>query len=51
MGERVKRALKRLRFWQLMPKRERILAQSKRTAPPPISKLSRIISKLVFKCI
>jgi hypothetical protein len=36
--EKVKRALKRLRFWRLMPKGERILAQSKRTAPPPISK-------------
>jgi hypothetical protein len=24
-----------LRFWRLMPKGERVLAQSKRTAPPP----------------
>jgi hypothetical protein len=31
-----KRALKRLRFWRLMPKGERILAQSKRTTLPPL---------------
>jgi hypothetical protein len=24
-----------LRFWRLMPKGERVMAQSKRTAPPP----------------
>jgi hypothetical protein len=34
MGENRKRALKRLRFWRLMPKGEKVLAQSKRTAPP-----------------
>jgi hypothetical protein len=39
-GEKVNRALKRLRFWRLMPKGERVLTQSKRTAPPPISKFS-----------
>jgi hypothetical protein len=32
--EKVKRALKRLRFWRLMPKGEKCEAQSKRTAPP-----------------
>jgi hypothetical protein len=35
MEEKVKRALKSLRFWRFMPKGERVLAQSKRTAPPP----------------
>jgi hypothetical protein len=28
-----------IRFWRFMPKREKVLAQSKRTAPPPISKM------------
>jgi hypothetical protein len=28
-----------IRFWRFMPKGEKILAQSKRTAPPPISKI------------
>jgi hypothetical protein len=32
---KVKRALKSLRFWRFMPKGERVLAQSKRTTPPP----------------
>jgi hypothetical protein len=36
--EKVKRALKCLFFWRLMPKGEKVLAQSKRTAPPPILK-------------
>jgi hypothetical protein len=32
-----------------MPKGERVLAQSKRTAPPPISKfLKEVFNKLVF---
>jgi hypothetical protein len=26
-------------FWRFMPKGEKVLAQSKRTAPPPISKM------------
>jgi hypothetical protein len=26
-------------FWRFMPKGEKVLAQSKRTAPPPISKI------------
>jgi hypothetical protein len=29
-------------FWRLMPKGERVLAQSKRTAPPPNSKIFEI---------
>jgi hypothetical protein len=28
-----------IRFWRFMPKGEKVLAQSKRTAPPPISKI------------
>jgi hypothetical protein len=36
MGE--KKGSQSLRFWRLMPKGERVLAQSKRTAPPPNSK-------------
>jgi hypothetical protein len=42
LGEKVKRAyisLTSIRFWQFMPKGEKVLAQSKRTAPPPISKI------------
>jgi hypothetical protein len=34
-GRKDKRAHKSLRFWRFMPKGERVLAQSKRTAPPP----------------
>jgi hypothetical protein len=34
-GERVYKGSQILRFWRLMPKGERVLAQSKRTAPPP----------------
>jgi hypothetical protein len=30
----IQRALKILRFWRLIPNRENLLAQSKRTAPP-----------------
>jgi hypothetical protein len=42
-GENVRRAyisLTSIRFWRFMPKGEKVLAQSKRTAPPPISKMS-----------
>jgi hypothetical protein len=35
MEEKVNRALKSLHFWRFMPKGERVLDQSKRTAPPP----------------
>jgi hypothetical protein len=41
-GEKVKRAyisLASIRFWRFMPKAEKVLAQSKRTAPPSISKI------------
>jgi hypothetical protein len=31
-------SLTRIRFWRFMPKGEKVLAQSKRTAPPPIFK-------------
>jgi hypothetical protein len=34
-GEESKKGSQSLRFWRLMPKGERVLAQSKRTAPPP----------------
>jgi hypothetical protein len=40
-GESLKGAyisLTSIRFWRFMPKGEKVLAQSKRTAPPPISK-------------
>jgi hypothetical protein len=33
-GREFEKGLLRLRFWRLMPKGERVLAQSKRTAPP-----------------
>jgi hypothetical protein len=33
-GEKVQRAHKSLSFWRLMPKGEKVLAQSKRTAQP-----------------
>jgi hypothetical protein len=39
-GESLKRAyisLTSICFWRFMPKGEKVLAQSKRTAPPPIS--------------
>jgi hypothetical protein len=41
-GENLQRAhisLTSIRFWRFMPKGEKVLAQSKRTAPPPISKV------------
>jgi hypothetical protein len=44
MGEKVKRALKRLRFWRLVPKGEKYQAHSKRTAPPPISIFLRLLN-------
>jgi hypothetical protein len=37
-GEKIKGS-QSLCFWRLMPKGERVLAQSKRTAPPPNSKI------------
>jgi hypothetical protein len=33
--ERAYISLKSIRFWRFMPKGEKVLAQSKRTAPPP----------------
>jgi hypothetical protein len=42
--EKVKRAyisLISIRFWRFMPKGEKELAQSKRTAPPPNSKIQK----------
>jgi hypothetical protein len=33
-------SLTSIRFWRFMPKGEKVLAQSKRTAPPPISKIN-----------
>jgi hypothetical protein len=41
-GRESKRAyisLTSIRFWRFMPKGEKVLAQSKRTTPPPISKM------------
>jgi hypothetical protein len=41
IGEKVKGLTfhsQSVRFWRFMPKGEKVLAQSKRTAPPPISK-------------
>jgi hypothetical protein len=41
-GEKVIRGLifhSSIRFWWFMPKGEKVLAQSKRTAPPPISQI------------
>jgi hypothetical protein len=32
-------SLTSIRFWRFMPKGEKVLAQSKRTARPPISKM------------
>jgi hypothetical protein len=62
MGEKVKRALKRLRFWRLMPKGENIKPKAKGPHHHQFKKnfsidifwvclCSRIISKLVSKCI
>jgi hypothetical protein len=39
MGRKFKKGSQSLRFWRLMPKGERVLAQSKRTAPPPFQKI------------
>jgi hypothetical protein len=42
-GERNKKGLyftQSIRFWRFMPKGEKVLAQSKRTAPPPYFKKS-----------
>jgi hypothetical protein len=41
-GQSLRRAyisLTSIRFWRFMPKGDKVLAQSKRTAPPPISKM------------
>jgi hypothetical protein len=49
-GRESKRAyisLTSIRFWRFMPKGEKVLAQSKRTAPPPISKMKSF--KFVLK--
>jgi hypothetical protein len=52
-GEKITRAyisLTSIRFWRFMPKGEKVLkvlAQSKRTAPPPISKMKSF--KFVLK--
>jgi hypothetical protein len=43
-GRKDKKGSQSLRFWRLMPKGERVLAQSKRTAPPPFKKNSWYIS-------
>jgi hypothetical protein len=40
-----------IRFWRVMPKGEKVLAQSKRTAPPPNSKndVFKLVSHYVQK--
>jgi hypothetical protein len=38
-----------IRFWRFMPKGEKVLAQSKRIAPPPISKKYILVFQFVFK--
>ena len=52
-GEKVWRrayiSLTSIRFWRFMPKGEKVLAQSKRTAPPPISKCLNAVFQLVIK--
>jgi hypothetical protein len=43
-----------IRFWQFMPNGEKVLAQSKRTAPPPNFKKNfsiGMIFKLVSLCV
>jgi hypothetical protein len=35
-----------VRFWRFMPKGEKVLAQSKRTAPPPIFKIEGFKMKI-----
>jgi hypothetical protein len=47
MREKVKKGSQGLRFWRLMPKGEKVLSQSKRTAPPPNFKLC-FEKKLVY---
>ena len=50
-GESLKRAytsLTSIRFWRFMPKGEKVLAQSKRTAPPPISKICSLSICMCF---
>jgi hypothetical protein len=49
-GEKVKGLIfhsQNIRFWRFMPKGEKVLAQSKRTAPPPISK--NVVFQFVLK--
>jgi hypothetical protein len=36
-------------FWRFMPKGEKVLAQSKWTAPPPISKVLKAVFQFVLK--
>jgi hypothetical protein len=40
-----------IRFWRFMPKGEKVLAQSKRTAPPPILKKTNDFQLVNFKLI
>jgi hypothetical protein len=49
--ERVKRAYISLKypFWRFMPKGEKVLAQSKRTAPPPPPNFQNLSQEKVFK--
>jgi hypothetical protein len=47
MGEKVVKGLKSLRFWRFMPKGERVLAQSKSTAPPT----SKIFEMMIYVCL
>jgi hypothetical protein len=51
--ERAYISLTSIRFWRFMPKGEKVLAQSKRTAPPPISKICSlsICIKEIFQLI
>jgi hypothetical protein len=46
-GENVLKGSQSLRFWRFMPKGERVLAQSKRTAPPPY--LSKFFNWYIFQ--
>jgi hypothetical protein len=52
-GERVWKGLifhsQSIRFWRFMLKGEKVLAQSKRTAPPPISKMLNAVFQFVLK--
>jgi hypothetical protein len=49
-GKKVIEGLWWFRFWRFMPKGERVRAQSKRTAPPPICK-NFSFSKSIFKLV